>query len=157
MKTLKYIALLFVLLIAADGFAQPKQKPSDRIDAMKVAFITKRLELTSDEAEKFWPIYNDYQDKRDALREELLRAKRKVKNGDPNVLTDADYEAYLQAETTYQQKDADLQKDFLNRLRKVLPKRKVALLLIAEEDFKKELLKRMSKDDKPKQPGKGQD
>lgn len=156
MKTLKCISLLFVLLIAGTGFAQPKQKPSDRIDAMKVAYITKRLDLTVEEAEKFWPVYNDYQDKRDALREELLAAKRKVKNGDPNVLTDADYEAYLQAEINYQQKDADLQKDFINRLRKVLPKRKVALLLLAEEDFKKELLKRMAKDDKPK-PGKGQD
>ena len=156
MKTRNVISLLFVLLFAVSGFAQPKQKPSERIDAMKVAYLTKKLELTSDEAEKFWPVYNDYQDKRDALREELLKAKRKVKNGDPNTLTDADYEAYLQAEITYQQKDAELLKDFIGRVRKVLSKRKVALLLIAEDDFKKELLKRMSADKKP-EPKKGQD
>jgi len=154
MRTRKHIVLLMSLLLLGAGlFAQPKQRASERIDAIKVAFITKRLDLSSEEAEKFWPVYNDYQDKRDALREEMMAAKRKVKNGDAAVLTDADYDAYVNAELTYQEKDAALMKEYVARFRKVLSKRKVALLLLAEEDFKKELLKRMS--DKPDNPGGG--
>lgn len=157
MKTRKHILVLLSLLLAAGSlFAQPKGKASERIDALKVAFITKKLDLTPEEAQKFWPIYNDYQDKRDALRETLAEAKRKVKNGDPDKLTDTDYDAYIEAELSFQEKDAALQKEFTARARKVLSKRKVALLFIAEEEFKKELLKRMlvDKPDPPQGGGK---
>ncbi|TND07496.1 MAG: hypothetical protein FD123_3206 [Bacteroidetes bacterium] len=147
MKTLKHILLSVLLVILATGmFAQPKPA-SDRIDAIKVAFITRKLELTAAESEKFWPVYNDYQDKRDALRKPVMEAKRKIKNTDPSKLTDADYDAYVDAELTYQEKDAQLLKEYTARLRKVLSRKKVAMLFLAEEEFKKELLKRVV--DKP--------
>lgn len=149
MKTLRHILILLLLTFSA-GMALAQPKPaSERIDAIKVSYITKKLELTSSEAEKFWPVYNDYQDKRDALRKEVLDAKKKIKNTAPDKLTDADYEAYLQAETTFQEKDAQLLKEYTSRLRKILPKRKIALLFLAEEEFKKELLKRVAEKDKP--------
>lgn len=37
------------------------QKPDgNRLEALKIAFITKRLNLTPEEAQKFWPVYNQY-------------------------------------------------------------------------------------------------
>jgi hypothetical protein len=37
-----------------------EQKQQEKIEALKVAFITKELDLTPDEAQKFWPVYNQY-------------------------------------------------------------------------------------------------
>ena len=63
---MKKIYLLLVLVSIA-GFVKAQEdsplaseKKQQGIDALKVAFISKELELTPDEAQKFWPVYNQY-------------------------------------------------------------------------------------------------
>lgn len=58
---------IYLILIFAGitGFAsaqeeQPSEKKQQDIEALKIAFISKELELTPDEAQKFWPVYNQY-------------------------------------------------------------------------------------------------
>ena len=62
---MKHILILF-LLIATTASAQR----GDKIKAYKTAFLTESLELTSDEAEKFWPIYNAHEEKLRTLRKQ---------------------------------------------------------------------------------------
>ena len=61
---MKKIYILIVLIgLAAFAKAQeelPSEKKQQDIEALKVAFISKELELTPDEAQKFWPVYNQY-------------------------------------------------------------------------------------------------
>ena len=45
----------------------------ERIKAFKVAFITEKLELTTDEAEKFWPIYNQFEDSSNKIKSDYFR------------------------------------------------------------------------------------
>ena len=62
MKKIYFILTFFVALTNA-VIAQPlddDKKQQDNIEALKVAFISKELELTPEEAQKFWPIYNQY-------------------------------------------------------------------------------------------------
>lgn len=80
----KIILLLFLAVLSFSTYAQkpPKgegqgqgqkpPKPQDGPDVMglKIAFITRYLSLSTDEAQKFWPIYYDYSDKVRALRRE---------------------------------------------------------------------------------------
>jgi len=50
-------------MLATNGMAQPNadQKPDGtRLEALKIAYITKRLDLSTEEAQRFWPIYNQY-------------------------------------------------------------------------------------------------
>lgn len=59
----KYLYLLLsTLLLSASAFSQNEGRPGDgsRLEALKIAFITKKLNLTPDEARKFWPVYNQY-------------------------------------------------------------------------------------------------
>ncbi|MEO6546678.1 MAG: hypothetical protein ABIN94_01715 [Ferruginibacter sp.] len=59
----KFYILLISLGIAAFAFAQdeiPANKKQEEIEALKIAFISKELNLTPDEAQKFWPVYNQY-------------------------------------------------------------------------------------------------
>jgi hypothetical protein len=62
MKRLFYITGL-IFMLAANGVAQPNtdQAPDGtRLEALKIAYITKRLDLSTEEAQRFWPIYNQY-------------------------------------------------------------------------------------------------
>ena len=52
-----------------------KEKIAQTIDALKIAYITKELNLTSDEAQKFWPVYNGF-------TTEIKKAKLEFKQDD---------------------------------------------------------------------------
>ena len=64
---MKQLLFITALLISGLSIAQGN---NDKIDAYRVAFLTQELQLSSDEAQKFWPIYNDIKDDRDKLYEE---------------------------------------------------------------------------------------
>lgn len=60
---MKKIVLLFVLFIASGHvlLAQEERKPeAGRIEALKIAYLTRKLNLSTEEAQKFWPVYNNY-------------------------------------------------------------------------------------------------
>lgn len=136
MKTKYFFLPLLLLGLAFTGFAQSK---TTDIEALRVAHYTKALSLTSEEAQKFWPVYNEYLQKKEDLRKNHL-ASMKTKQGNIDKLTDAEQLAMVDQELAYKQKDLDLQKNLVKQLKLILPAKKVALLFKAEEDFKKILI-----------------
>ena len=134
----KLIILVFVLLSNV-SFSQNESK-SDKVETMKIAFLTNKLNLTAEEAQVFWPLYNEYSQKMEILR----KAKKsehdeiKSKNGMP---TDKEIAAYMDEVFSTKQKELDLQKEYYAKYVKLLPMKKVALLYQAENQFKKELLR----------------
>ena len=72
MKT-RFIYPLVFLLISSLSFAQDYKERREKVKALKVAFITEKLELTTEEAQKFWPIYNAFDEKQAELRHEKMR------------------------------------------------------------------------------------
>jgi Spy/CpxP family protein refolding chaperone len=70
---IKSLFLVFFLFISASFFAQRKDGDKrSQIKALKVAYITTELNLTSDESSKFWPIFNAFEDKQIAIRKENM-------------------------------------------------------------------------------------
>jgi hypothetical protein len=133
------IIFLFLLLFTGNLFSQNNKKTRDELDAMKVAFITKKLDLSAKEAQAFWPLYNEFEDKREALRMELRQLR---KNAKLNIdeMTDAEADVYIETEMTYRQKDMELTKERQRKLKAVLSPKKIAILYRAEEQFKQILL-----------------
>jgi len=128
---------------------------NDKLKAQKVAYITAKLNLTSDEAAKFWPIYNQY----DAALK-VIRDKRKLEmmNAKMNFdsLTDTQLSQLLTDEFSYQQQELDLKKKyFTQEYPKVLPEKKVAMLYRAEMEFNKEVVKLYMQNQQMKQGGGG--
>ena len=76
MKKLITLSLLFLLTF--NVFSQHKER-DERIKTLKIAFITERLAFTESEAQKFWPIYNAFEDENNKLRRQSYN-KRKVEN-----------------------------------------------------------------------------
>jgi Skp family chaperone for outer membrane proteins len=144
----KYLLLFFIFLLLCLGsfsFAQSAADKKDKIQAMRVAFITNQLDLSSKEAQTFWPIYNEYQDKLDAIRE----ARRKEMGGEnkrnTDAMTDKEVETMIDNDITLRLKEAELTKTYHFKFKTVLPVKKVAKLYRAEDDFKRELLKQIKK------------
>jgi hypothetical protein len=138
MKSKRYILLVFaVLFVAGVSYAQP-DKP-DKVQALKVSFITDKLNLSPQEAQGFWPLYNEYTDKIRLGRKIFRKQYGPVKE----FKSDKEAEDYLSAELKLKQNEVDLQKEYYEKFKKVLGARKTALLHKAEEEFKKVVLESM--------------
>ncbi|MEO5642506.1 MAG: hypothetical protein ABIQ40_14140 [Bacteroidia bacterium] len=124
---------------------------AERVQALKVAFITKALNLSSSEAEKFWPIYNEYQDKRETVRNQL-QADYKIIREQADKLSGEELTRLANEEVALKAKDAQLVSEMHEKLKKVLPPKKLAQLYVAEEDFKKELIRILTEDNQSKGP-----
>ena len=69
---MKRIILLLLLYagIVFSANAQDEQREAGRLQAYKIAFLTKKLNLSTEEAQKFWPVYNQYSDELRQLRQQ---------------------------------------------------------------------------------------
>tara|TARA_B100000945_G_C20349096_1_gene581319 strand:- start:18 stop:470 length:453 start_codon:yes stop_codon:yes gene_type:complete len=147
----KLVMLLF--LLAATMQAQDGKH--EKIKAWKTAYITEKLSLTSAEAEKFWPIYNKYDEKFHELRKkERTEIFKKLRDGLEN-LTDAEANELIDKNLSIESGELELRKQMTAELRKVISPKKIIILKKTEDDFKRELLNRyrQSKGEKgPKGP-----
>lgn len=144
----------FFLLCALPAVAQGAKKDTvasasgaERVQALKVSFITKRLDLTAEEAKKFWPIYDEYQDKRDVLRKQLQADYDTVRT-QADHLSNEELTRLANEEMSLKQQDVALQAEMHEKLKNVLPPKKLAELYVAEDDFKKELVRILTEEKK---------
>lgn len=123
-----------------DDMAPPAGERLKEIKAQKSAYITAKLELSPEQAQQFWPIYNEMDDKQDALRKEI-RELHKGTQGD-TTLTEAEASQILDRALQTRQKELDLEKAYSERFKKSIGAVKTLKLKKAERDFNKEVLKR---------------
>ena len=138
--------MFFLLLASLTGSAQPGGggggDRAAKIKAWKVAFFTEQLDLSPEEAQKFWPVYNEYDNKLEEIRKKR-RQERKIAKENLDEMDDKEIEALVDSEMAFRQKELDLQKEYHSKFKSVLTPRKVAKLYAAEEQFKVILVKRM--------------
>lgn len=129
------------LLIGSMTFVYGQRKPDrDKIKTLKVAFITERLSLTSSEAEAFWPIYNKYEEERLNLRKrEWKEVWDKLSTIDD--ISEKEATGLLNKYIALEDEEEKLDKAYLQKLSKVITAKKTLLLMKAEEDFKRQLIK----------------
>ena len=114
----------------------------EQVQVERIAYFTEKIGLTSDEAQLFWPIYNEMDKKRTSLFEERALIIRKFMRESDN-LSDKQIEDQLNRMTSIQQQEMTLPKEYDARFRKVLPARKVMNLYVAEMEFRNYLLQKM--------------
>jgi hypothetical protein len=129
---------------------EKREQKREEIKALKIGFITEKLKLTTDEATKFWPVYNEFQAKKDKLNEERRANHKKLKKG-IDSLSNAETEKIIDLDLVLEERELALKKEYHAKFKAVLPMKKAALLHQAEHEFRKELLKKARE-----QHGKGQ-
>ncbi|MEO0059217.1 MAG: hypothetical protein RLZZ312_864 [Bacteroidota bacterium] len=131
-----------LLILVAIGFAQNSRK-QNRIKQLQIAFISNKLELTSDEAQKFWPIFNGYDAKQMNLRTQKRLLNFKLKPNNSQSLAERDLAKLLEEsekiETSLQQN----RKQFIRDLQNIIPIQKVLIFKQLELDFKQNLLQQL--------------
>ncbi|WP_258364890.1 hypothetical protein [Arenibacter sp. ARW7G5Y1] len=138
-RNIKILAPLF-FLVATLSLSSQERKDWDKIKSLKVAFITERLDLTSKEAQSFWPIYNEHQAKREGLfKEERIEIGSEIKNLD--ALSDARANELLVRMQRLEEEKYKLEKSYIEKISKTISAKKTILLMRSEEDFKRQLIK----------------
>lgn len=119
----------------------------DKLNAYKIAFFTRRLNLTSQEAEKFWPVYNDFQSKRNAIQIERQQLNRNVNQNELNMSEKEMIETGDKL-ISLEVQEAALAQDYHKKFREILSPVKILRLYQAENQYRLQLLNEL----KNKQP-----
>jgi len=136
------IGVFVLLLLTTTVFYGQRRPIREKIKTLKVAFITERLNLTSEEAQTFWPIYNEHEENIESIkRKERVEIRGKLM--DFENLSEQEANSLLQQLIALEQEKQELNISYIKRMSDVISSKKTFLLIKAEEDFKKRLLKQI--------------
>jgi len=134
-RNIIYGFLLFILSISMIQ-AQEHRSKEERIQALRVAFITEELALTPEQSQGFWPLYNELQGKLKVLK------KNHKKRPDIDNMSDVELEALLENHLKMEEEKIALHRSYAQRFKKVITIRQIVKLTQSEHRFRKELLRR---------------
>lgn len=137
MKTL--ISIVFILSFSLITVAQSNR---DKIKTLKIAYITEKLNLSEKEAQKFWPIYNNFEEENSRLRKEAYEARKKINF---ETITEEEAKQILKEWRLNDNKRQELENDYINNLTKVISAKKTILLHRIEDDFKRKMFEEYKK------------
>lgn len=139
------MVVIWATLCYTTAFSQ-NDNAKDKIEAMRIGFITQRLALTPEESQQFWPIYNQYADRLKQIRLEARSPRPLI------TLNDEETEKFIMSNFDKDIKEIELKKEYFIKYKKILNVRRVALLQTAERDFVEQVLKKWKENNmKPKQ------
>ena len=137
MKRVSIILILFFISIGS--FAQNREAMK-KIESARIALITERLGLTPAQAEKFWPVYREYNMERREIRQQFRNARLGL---DMKNLSEEQSKELVQKGMEMKQKELNLEKEYSGRLTEVISTQQLFRLKNAEKDFQQMLLKRI--------------
>ena len=141
----KYLYSLFIVLtFCFSTNAQKRKGHKEKIKLLKISYLTEQLDLTSLEAEKFWPVYNEHSKnildfmakKADAIKKEINVVKEIDSIDERKALILLNLTQYLE------RKKFEERQNYITKLKTILPIKKILKLQIAEKEFGKKLMRK---------------
>lgn len=144
----KLIVVICISLFFSISFqAQMSKEGRDKIKALKIAYLTEQINLTTDEAQKFWPIYNAYNKEQIKIRNNYRDTLRK--NSIKNKVSSLDENEAKKLVNLKLQTDKDLyesQIKFVKKVVGVISYKKIIQLQIAEMEFGRKLMRKYKRE-----------
>lgn len=140
---MKKIIVLLILIASSAPFHLSLAQNKDarqKIESARIALITERLGLTPEQAEKFWPLYNEYNQQRRALVQELQDTRKGM---DMNNLSEDQSRQLMDMGLKIKERQLGLEKKYSKQLTDVISNQQMLSLRKAEEDFRKMLIERL--------------
>ena len=136
-----------MMVLIGVGTAQAQQKTDDgwkeRVMSEKIAFLTMELNITPEEAQVFWPVYNKVEKEIDQARHDVIRSYKNLAEaidaGKSSKEISTLLENYLQAKVTQDKLDNASAETYKG----ILPVEKVAKLFVAEEKFRRQYISKL--------------
>lgn len=152
MKTKMFLylsSISLVIFISTNAIAQfrsgnTRNQPERRqkIESYKIGFITEKLNLTPQEAQKFWPVYNEYQAKKQDIQKSMAEKYKDYRLS--KEATEKQATGLIDSSLMEMQANLDLTRDYYGKLKAILSPQKIVLLFNAERQFRRELLQRLA-------------
>lgn len=156
MKRLLLLLIIFSVSLSslAQGNPEQRERRENQLKNLKIAYITEQLNLSSDEAEKFWPIYNEHQKNIHQFRKKKMEAYRQKLRDDKSLesITDAEAKDILNHSLEL---DGNIVREIeamYSNLESVLSPKKLLKLHQAEGDFNRRVLRELQKERGKRQP-----
>ena len=146
LRLLSLAALLLTLAPAAHAQGggglggSRKGQRLGQLENAKIAFITNRVSLTQEQAQRFWPLYNEFS----VRRREFNRSGRLLRRDVADGMTDQQIRENFSQAFALRQQELNLEKEYFDKFQKVISLRQVAQLFQAERDFTREVIKRVA-------------
>lgn len=133
--------IIFLISLSFYGQGENMREKKEQVKAMKVAFLTTELNLSSAEAEKFWPIYNAFEDQQFELRHQRMKSFRnKMDDVTLDNLSEKEASIILIQMQNNEEELFNLRKKLVANLKSIIPSVKILKLGKAEENFNRKLL-----------------
>lgn len=139
MKLFTAVIAAFMIFTATSS-AQPKEKNNwhQKMQSEMIAFITAELELTPEEAQVFWPVYNQIAKTKSESHKTVAAAYKVLKEAlDNENASDEQVNRLLDEYLAAKKANNDSDKGEVEKYRKILPAKKVAKLYTAQEKFRR--------------------
>lgn len=136
-KIMLFLSFLF-LALSANAQKTSKEDHRERIKTMKIAYFTQELNMNTQTAQKFWPIYNEYE----CLRMDLHR-REDVEMDLDNIdnISEAQAEAMLKEYLIVEKEEYEIKKELFSDLKKFFSAKEIIKLHKIESDFNKKLIR----------------
>jgi len=139
----KIILLLVVFVISFNGFSQPKDVKNgnfEKYQSMKVSYMTDKLNLTPEEAQIFWPVYNEFDKKRFEIHKRSHDVGKKI-HDNIDKYTEKDYRNFITDMENQELAELNLAKEYNKKFLKILSAKKVVMIGSLEKDFRFKMLR----------------
>jgi hypothetical protein len=143
---LNLISSILLLLFGGITFAQgsgQSRPPKEQMEAMRIAFYTREMNLTSQEATLFWPIFNRYKEEESTLRKKNAGKSHDDLQTKVEAMSEEDAAKHIAEILDHQEKELALKRKYTVEISKALSQKKTLMFLAAEKNFKKELIRQM--------------
>lgn len=147
------VLMLLLLTINPTCFGQDEEiseGKKEKVEQLKIAYLTKELNLTSSEAEKFWPVYNEMDAKLKELRIERRKLNQEIKEK-YETLKEEEFKNKLKALLENEAKENAVKKEYADKIAAAITYKKTIKLITLEQEFKRELLKRLKEESQQNQ------
>jgi hypothetical protein len=148
MKTnIRKIMIIAAILVfgAANAFAnnETKEDWKEKIQSEKIAFLTMEIGLTPQEAQVFWPVYNEINEEKDQAMYEVIKYYWEMSKAIEAGKSEKEIKALLDKYLEAQEKQRKIDEDAAEKYKKVLSTTKVAKLYIGEEKFRRQHIRKL--------------
>lgn len=128
-----------------EGHKKNHQEMREMIKAKKIAFFTEYLDLTPSEAEKFWPLYNSFWKQRMDAHKNAKIALRNLNKAVSSAeeTPDATIKTLMEKYISLSKTEFEIMDDMFGKMNSILPVKKTAKLISAEEKFREQLIRQL--------------
>ncbi|MES2811779.1 MAG: sensor of ECF-type sigma factor [Bacteroidota bacterium] len=137
MKKFYTLLLLFLTVLA---FGQDLEDRVERVKALRVAYISDKLNLTPDEAQKFWPVFNQFDERHFELQKQKRKLMGRLRPENASNLSEKETSQLMDEDDKLEGEIQSNRRQLVKNLQGIIPNQKILMLRQIEVEFKQKLL-----------------